>query len=198
MKASVSAQAIRNKGWQYSFLVFLTASLIGCASRPGSKPPSEAVVKARQEIAQNRESVTVLVPRIKAKLKGKEAGRDYIRAQKLYDSAMVQNNSWVTSLKLAVENNEDLEKSQSFKDKAKAAGDATERFIKFGRQLTQGKASASVKAFPGFTVGDFVTALVENAIVIWKEFKDEEKKDRLDQAARIEKELRWAKWEEVK
>lgn len=197
MNTSASAPKVAGYGWYYVFLLLGMSALIGCAGL-GPKPPNEAVVKARQAIAQNRESATVLVPRIKAKLKGKETGRDYIRAQKLYDSAMVQNNSWVTSLKLAIENNEDLEKSRAFKEKAKVAGDATGRFVKFAGQMTQGKASASIKVIPGFMVGDFVTVLVENGVVIWNEFKAEEKKERLDQAARIEKELRWAKWEEVK
>lgn len=197
MKTSASALRIAGYGGHYVFLLLVMSALTGCAGL-GPKPSNEAVVKARQAIAQNRESVTILVPRIKAKLKGKETGRDYIRAQKLYDVAMVQNNSWVTSLKLAIANNEDLEKSQAFKEKAKAAGDATGRFVKFGGQLTQGKASASMKSIPGVTVGDFVTALVKNGMVIWKESKAEEKKTRLDQAAQIEKALRWAKWEEVK
>lgn len=193
MKTSASALKIAGYGWHYVLLLLVMSALTGCAGL-GPKPPNEAVVKARQKIVQNRESATLLVPRIKATLRGKETGREYIRAQKLYDMAMVQNNSWATSLKLGIENNEGLEKSRAFKDKAGAASAATERFVKFGKKLTEGKASASLHSVPAFMAVDFVKA----GIVIWKELKAEEKKDRLDQAARIEKELRWAKWEEVK
>jgi hypothetical protein len=109
---------------------------------------------------------------------------------------MVENNSWVTSLKLGIENGEDLEKSKAFKEKAKIAGDATEAFVKYGKQLTEGRAPAS--AIPGFSVGDFIKALVENGIIIWKAYKEQEKAERDAQATATEKELKWSSWEQLK
>lgn len=180
------------------FLLFVvTLSLTACLSgvNHGPKPPSEEVVKARQAIANNREAATVLVPRIKERFKGKESEQDYVKARALYDEAMIQNNSWLTSLKLGIENNEDLEHSKAFKDKATAAAEATDAFVKYGKQLTQKKFSASV--IPAVVIDDLVKMLIENGIVLWKTYRAEELAARLDQAARTEKELKWVRWEHL-
>ena len=174
-------------------LLVVTLSLTGCHSMgSGPQMPEEKVVKARQEIANYRENVTLLVPRIKEKFRGKESEDDYIKARDLYDHAMAENNSWVLSLKLGIENNEDLASSSAFQDKAKAAGDAADTFVKYGKQQSQGR---SLVLFP---VEAFIRALFENGIVIWNTNRAKERADRLDQAASTEKALKWPRWEEVK
>lgn len=178
--------------------LFIPLFLAGCPSFPGSKetPPSEAVVKARQQIAQNRENTQLLVTRIKQKYKGKETQAAYVKARDMYDVAMVQNNSWVTSLKLGIANNEDLEASQAFRDKAKAAGDATTAFLDYGYALTHPGAETKVLTFQA--VGEVIKILVENGIVIWKAYQAEQSASRLAAAERTEKELRWSSWEGIK
>ena len=170
--------------------------LASCAPLSGSKeePPSEAVVKARQQIAQNRENTQLLAQRIKRKYK--ETQPAYIRARDLYDAAMVQNNSWVTSLKLGIANNENLETSQAFRDKAKTAGDATTAFLDYGYALTH--PGAEVKVLTYQTVGEVIKILVENGIVIWKAHKAEQAASRLAAAELTEKELKWSSWEGIK
>lgn len=172
--------------------------LIGCASLPGSEesPPSESVVNARQQIAQGRENTQLLAQRIKQKYKGKETQAAYLRSRDLYDAAMVQNNSWVTSLKLGIANNENLESSRAFMDKAKAAGDATTAFLDYGYALTH--PGAEVKVLTAQTVGEVIKILVENGIVIWKAYKAEQAASRLAAAERTEKELKWSSWETTK
>lgn len=172
--------------------------LIGCSSLPGSKesPPDETVVNARQQIAQSREKTQLLAQRIKQKYKGKETQAAYLRSRDLYDAAMVQNNSWVTSLKLGIANNEDLESSRAFMDKAKAAGDATTAFLDYGYALTHPGAETKVLTYQ--TVGEVIKILVENGIVIWKAYKAEQSASRLAAAERTEKELKWSSWEAIK
>jgi len=172
--------------------------LIGCSSLSGSKgsPPNETVVNARQQIAQSREKTQLLAQRIKQKYKGKETQAAYIRARDLYDESMVQNNSWVTSLKLGIANNEDLESSRAFMDKAKAAGDATTAFLDYGYALTHPGAETKVLTYQ--TVGEVIKILVENGIVIWKAYKAEQAASRLAAAERTEKELKWSSWETIK
>lgn len=182
----------------YWHLICFTALILlaSCAPLSGSKeePPSEAVVKARQQIAQNRENTQLLAQRIKRKYK--ETQPAYIRARDLYDAAMVQNNSWVTSLKLGIANNENLETSQAFRDKAKTAGDATTAFLDYGYALTH--PGAEVKVLTYQTVGEVIKILVENGIVIWKAHKAEQAASRLAAAELTEKELKWSSWEGIK
>lgn len=172
--------------------------LIGCSSLPGSKesPPSETVVNARQQIAQSRENTQLLAQRIKQKYKGKETQAAYLRSRDLYDAAMVQNNSWVTSLKLGIANNEDLESSRAFMDKAKTAGDATTAFLDYGYALTHPGAETKVLTYQ--TVGEVIKILIENGIVIWKAYKAEQSASRLAAAEQTEKELKWSSWETIK
>ena len=172
--------------------------LIGCASLPGSEesPPDETVVNARQQIAQSREKTQLLIQRIKQKYKGRETQAAYIRARDLYDEAMVQHNSWVTSLKLGIANNENLEMSRAFRDKAKSAGDATTAFLDYGYALTH--SGAETKSLTLQTVGEIIKILVENGVVIWKAYRAEESADRLAAAERTEKELKWSSWEIIK
>lgn len=172
--------------------------LVGCVplSSPRDVPPSEAVVTARQQIAQSREKTQLSIQRIKQKYKGRETLAAYIRARDLYDEAMVQNNSWVTSLKLGIANNEDLESSRAFMDKAKAAGDATTAFLDYGYALTHPGAETKILTLQ--TVGEIIKILVENGVVIWKAYRAEESADRLAAAERTEKELKWSSWENVK
>lgn len=178
----------------FTALILLTS----CAPLSGSKeePPSEAVVKARQQIAQNRENTQLLVQRIKRKYERRETQAAYVKARDLYDAAMVQNNSWVTSLKLGIANKEDLEASQAFRDKAKAAGDATTAFLDFGHTLT--RPGGEVKVLTSQAVGEVIKILVENGIVIWKAHLAEQQAARLAAAERTEKELKWSSWENVK
>lgn len=184
----------------FKYLICLCAPLflIGCSSLPGSKEslPSETVVNARQQIAQSRENTQLLAQRIKQKYKGKETQAAYLRSRDLYDAAMVQNNSWVTSLKLGIANNEDLESSRAFMDKAKAAGDATTVFLDYGYALTHPGAETKVLTYQ--TVGEVIKILVENGIVIWKAYKAEQAASRLAAAERTEKELKWSSWETIK
>ena len=64
--------------------------LVGCVplSSPRDVPPSEAVVTARQQIAQSRENTQLLAQRIKQKYKGKETKAAYVKARDLHDAAM--------------------------------------------------------------------------------------------------------------
>lgn len=181
-------------------LVYLSAPalLVGCytLSAPQETPPSEAVVNARQQIAQSRENTQLLARRIRQKFAGNETQAAYIRARDLYDTAMVQNNSWVTSLKLGIANNENLEASQAFRDKAKTAGDATTAFLNYGYALTHPGAEAKILTTE--SVGDVVKILVENGIAIWKAYLSEQQASRLAAAERTEKELKWSSWEGIK
>jgi hypothetical protein len=112
------------------FLLFIvTITLTGCWHKKQTNPE---VVNARQQIESDRNYVTTWVPRVKDILKGKETGQDYKKARDLYDHAMSENNGWVFSLKRGIEDNEDLEKSTVFKDKAKTAGDASKEFVEYG------------------------------------------------------------------
>ena len=40
--------------------------------------------------------------------------------------------------------------------------------------------------------------LVENGLAVWKAVHEQRKQDRIDEGNRIEKELRWPKWEDIK
>ena len=188
----------RSDSVTYLGCLLVAAFLTGCAplTSPPDTPPPEAVVAARQQIAQNREYANLLASRIKQKFKGRENQSAYIRSRDLYDSAMVQNNSWVTSLKLGIANKEDLEASQAFRDKAKAAGDATTAFLNFGHTLTRPGGEVKISTYQA--VGEVIKILVENGIVIWKAHSAEQQAARLAAAERTEKELKWSSWENVK
>ncbi len=180
---------MRSKLALLAVVSMLLALGAGC---PKETPP--AVVKAGNALIESRDSVTVLIPRIKKAFK--ETDPNYIQARGLYDKTMAANNAWVHSLKMGIQDNQDLDKSAAFKEQAQKAIDATDAFLKCGKTLTEG----GVRLYSLSIVGgaEIVKILVENGITIWKAYHAENEAGRLAKADRYAKELMWKTWEEVK
>lgn len=191
----------------FTLAVVTSLSLTGCCwfmpwlsqCPSGQNKPSELELEARQKIVSNRNYTETTVSTIKDKLKGEEEGAVYIKARSLYDKAMNENNTWLTLLALGIENNDNLEGSKSFTEQAKAAADAAESFLAYGRELTEkpGITTSSVQTKSFLSLSDFLTALVNNGITIWKENKAQKAKERKDKAESIKKELTWRKWKQI-
>jgi hypothetical protein len=173
--------------------IFPPVALILCLTACCHVRPQEGIERAKLDIAYMRNSATVQVSRIMQKFKGMETDERYLRARSLYDEAMSRNNSWVTCLKLGIENNEAVEKLQAFNEAARLAGNASEVFLKYARDLSEEK-----RVIPGLDAGVILKALVENGITLWKAFAAEKQAVRTENAARIEKELMWVRWELVR
>ncbi|MBT8763555.1 hypothetical protein KFV02_06370 [Desulfohalobiaceae bacterium Ax17] len=189
--------SIAKRKGQYFLLLPLVLFIVGCHlwNSNNNTQSNEAVVEARQKIAQYKEEATLLASRIKRQYEGNENTQNYIKARDLYDIAMTQNNSWVTSLKLGIANNEDLEKTQAFKDKAKSAAEASKTFREFGNSVMPKTKMVGVSYI---VVSNLIGLLVENGLVIWNNYRGEQEAARVAAAERTEKELRWSRWEDIK
>jgi hypothetical protein len=195
-------------------LAAITIANQGCiCTRPIQ--PNEPEIEARAKISANRESVESLVPRIKQQFD--QDSPEYITARRLYDEAKTQNNSWLSTLKLAIQNNEDLGNSEQFRKLSDNADKATELFVKNGNQILMPskRALTPSKIDPdkwlsrefnierssmilGMGVGEVAQGLSTLGVALWKELKEEKSKERNLQAERTEKELKWKSWEDVK
>lgn len=191
----------------FSLVLIAAVSLTGCCRLLPSLPwcpseqikPSEPELTARREITRNRNYTESMVSTIKDKLKGKEAEEAYLDARSLYDKAMNENNAWLSLLALSIENNENLEGSNSFKEQTKAAADATDSFLAYGRQLTSKPSikMSSIQLKSVLPINELLTTLVTNGITIWKENKAQRAKERMERAENIRKELTWKRWKQI-
>jgi hypothetical protein len=176
-------------------LLCAAALLNGCNTIPGGGKPGETVVKARQEIERSRQSVVPLVIRVKTQFAGIENSADYVNARRLYDTAMSENNTWVTSLKLAIANAEQIGESAAFREQGERAAKATQAFVDYARQLTE---HGAPKAASAALIAEAVRILVENGIAIWKAYREQAKEERIAAAEQAELALRWPGWEQIK
>ena len=153
------------------------------------KKPNPTVVEARGNIATYKEQAGLAAGRVKAS--AKPESEEYNNARQLYDTAMAENNGWVTSLKLGIQGGENLGNSAEFKSKAQAAAKATKAFVDYAGKV------ARTRALP-VAAAEIVKILVDNGLAVWKAVHEQRKQDRIDEGNRVEKELRWPKWEEIK
>jgi hypothetical protein len=155
------------------------------------RKPNPDVVNATGQIATYKEQALVAVSRVKTTLKS-DSG-EYNKARQLYDAAMAENNCWISVLKLGVQGGQDLGKSAEFKTKASAAAKATKEFTNYCSNTV----GPTTKALP-LVATEIAKLLVENGLAVWKAVHEQRKQDRIDEGNRIDKELRWPKWEDIK
>lgn len=167
----------------------LALSAMGMQECHKGKAPDATVVEARGNIATYKEQAVLAASRVKAATK--PGSEEYAKARELYDLAMAENNGWVTSLKLGIQGGENLKDSAEFKSKAQAAAKATKAFVDYSSQVMR------TRAIP-LAAAEIVKILVDNGLTVWKAVHEQRKQDRLDEGNRIEKELRWPKWEDIK
>lgn len=186
-------------------------SLMGCCSIFPSMPwcsnvskPSDSEIAARMQVVKNRELAESAVSAIKEKFKDKETEEAYLNARDLYNKAMSENNAWLSALTLSIENNENLEKAESFKKQSQAAFDAAESFLAYGKEALKEKPVMKGAVFETksltlapIAIGDLLTALVTNGITIWRENRAQQAQARKDRAENIRKELSWRTWKEI-
>ncbi|MDD5464954.1 MAG: hypothetical protein PHP73_01225 [Candidatus Omnitrophica bacterium] len=193
-----------------SLLIVVTAlSLTGCCGVFSSMPwcpdvpePTDAEIAARIEIKKNRELAEAAVSEIKEKFKGKETKTSYVTAKDLYIKAMSENNAWLSVLASSIENNENLEKADSFKKQSKIAADTAGSFLAYGRELLISKPGAekavfATKSLALAPIADLITALVANGITIWKANMAQRAQARRDRADNIRKDLSWKTWKQI-
>jgi hypothetical protein len=169
-------------------LAFSCVGLQACANGKG-KTPNPTVVEARGKIATLKEQALLAASRVKTSVKPES--EEYAKARQLYDTAMAENNGWVTSLKLGIQGGENLKNSAEFKNKADAAAKATKAFVDYAGEV------ARTRAIP-IAAAEIVKILVDNGLTVWNAVHEQRKQDHLEEGNRIEKELRWPKWEEIK
>lgn len=174
----------------------VTVSLTACCSwMIKDCEVDEIIVQAKLEIAKNRESTTIWVSRIKGDFEGKESDATYKQARSLYDDAMAENNAWLLVLTSAIADGENLEKSASFKSKSKTAAESSNKFVQYCSTIPTIAEEKSMSFVP--IAAEIIKMLVDNGIVIWKAYRLENQKERVERAERTKKEFVWKRWDEL-
>ncbi len=195
-------------------MIVAALSLAGCCKvipcmpwcpPPEPPKPTPPQIEARLAIMRNREVAESKVLAIKERFKGKETEAAYVEASDLYAKAMSENNAWLSVLTTSIENNENLEGIKSYEKQSIVATDATEAFVKYGKEILVGKPSTGIvaanlpsKGLELSPIGDFITALVNNGITIYKEYVALQAQQRKNKAEVIRKELIWKMWTDIK
>jgi len=195
-------------------MVVAVLSLAGCCKvipcMPWCPPietpkPTPIQIEARLAIMRNRVVAESKVLAIKERFKGKETEAAYVEASDLYAKAMSENNAWLSVLTTSIENNENLEGIKSYEKQSTVATDSTEAFVKYGKEILVGKSSTGLvpaslpsKGLELSPIGDFITALVNSGITIYKENMNLRAQVRKNMAEVLRKELIWKTWTDIK
>jgi|GEM_PF-3557538 hypothetical protein len=194
-------------------MVVAALSLAGCCNvipcmpwcpPPVPPPPPPLEIEARLAIMKNRLVAESKVLAIKERFKGRETEAAYVEASDLYAKAMSENNAWLSVLTTSIENNENLAGIKSYENQSMVATNATEAFVKYGKEILGGKPSTGIvaanlpsKGLELSPIGDFITALVTNGITIYKANIELQAQQRKNKAEVIRKELKWEMWTEI-
>jgi hypothetical protein len=147
----------------------------------------EVVTAAIAKIVEGREQASESVVEIKRKFK--PGDMEYDEGRRLYITALAKHNSWIATMKVAIEKGKtkNLAKDQAYQSVAAQADQAAQDFIRY----------AETKCGVPRTRGLPILALAELGMDIWNAITGRKQRQRMEEAAQFERNTVWSRWEAI-